>query len=470
MDLIAELYEHTQGRSRPEDVAECVLRALGPSLDRATRALLEQAAKGSLARSAFAYSSMATQFFRATVHVEPQVALTRALMAAPPIEATLPALDTDDCRDPARVRAFVEAASRRLLRSYGDRTKLDKRARFAAGLMKGHRWYNKRLRLLYRLEHKIARMLRGERRFELVRVSKSSLATKLPRAVLERDLASACLVAYLTARMSLRSVFTNGSQERAYDRIAAALLAHAERGAPCWFAIAHAMPDRDVVRHLTEEERGSLLATSFQVMHDAAELLREVWDASRIDRGSMVVARGNDSSTWNEVAGAWNKARESWISMLHALGMESLLDVMLPGKVMRLMAADVAAWHRLSGGGVHPDTAVFAELPLPWQVLDGSERCTRAQIEATCRAHGVSPEAWVGPRSRGEPVPFRATPELVHGVAVTSPALAKTLRSLGVFSGRPHGPYTTTPSDFVVVRDANGFALLATTVAGERSS
>jgi hypothetical protein len=37
---------------------------------------------------------------------------------------------------------------------------------------------------------------------------------------------------------------------------------------------------------------------------------------------------------------------------------------MCPGKVLRLMAADVAWWHRQSGGGLHQDTAVWKELPL----------------------------------------------------------------------------------------------------------
>jgi predicted PhzF superfamily epimerase YddE/YHI9 len=44
--------------------------------------------------------------------------------------------------------------------------------------------------------------------------------------------------------MSLRSVFTNGSQERAYDEIAEVLLHHALSGAPSWFALAHVHPER----------------------------------------------------------------------------------------------------------------------------------------------------------------------------------------------------------------------------------
>lgn len=171
----------------------------------------------------------------------------------------------------------------------------------------------------------------------------------------------------------------------------------------------------------------------------------------------MIVARGNDSSTWNESAGAWNKARESWISLLHALGMEGLLDTMLPGKVMRLMAADVAAWHRVSGGAVHPDTAVFAALPLPWRVLDGKAVCSRALVARTCEEHGASLEGWIGPRAARVAAPFRPTHELVHGVAVSSPTLARTLRKLGVFSGKPST--AAAQLDAWIERDKHGFAL-----------
>lgn len=459
MEIMSDLHAHLHGRSRPEDVADCVLRAIGPRLDARTKRLLEKAAKGSYARHYQAYSSMASTFFHAVVKPAPQVALARTFFEAPPLMATLPALSDAECRDANRLELFVRETSALIHRDFGAHGRLDKRARFALGLMKGHRWYNKRVRLLVKLEQKIARMVRADRRFDLLRVSKSSLATKLQSDVFAADLDSACFIAYYVSRMSLRSVFTNGAQDRAYDEISEALFTHCAKGSPNWFAIAHAMPDRKVVKHLSEEERGKLLATAFDVLSDAAGLLREVWEKNRIDRSTMIVARGNDSSTWNESAGAWNKARESWISLLHALGMDGLLDRMLPGKVMRLMAADVAAWHRLSGGKVHPDTAVFAALPLPWDVLSGDAPCSRALVERTCEAAGASLEGWIGPRGDRVAVAFRPTPELVHGVSVSSPALAKTLRKLGVFSGKPSS--AAAQINAWIERDKHGFALLA---------
>src|SRR5437762_1117059 len=102
----------------------------------------------------------------------------------------------------------------------------------------------------------------------------------------------------------------------------------------------------------------------------------------------MIVRKGNDSSTWNVTAGAWNRAREGWIAIVYAMGMEAILERQCLGKVLRLMAADVAAWHRATGGDVDPDTRVWAALPLPWNVLTGEAECPRERVEAVCRQYG----------------------------------------------------------------------------------
>lgn len=58
MTTMTELYTHLHGRSRSEEVAECVLRALGPTLDARTRAVVDRAARHSYARAGSEYSSM----------------------------------------------------------------------------------------------------------------------------------------------------------------------------------------------------------------------------------------------------------------------------------------------------------------------------------------------------------------------------------------------------------------------------
>jgi hypothetical protein len=105
---------------------------------------------------------------------------------------------------------------------------------------------------------------------------------------------------------------------------------------------------------------------------------------------------------------------------------------------MRLIAGDVAYWHSLAGTEKEPNTAVWNELPLPWEVLTGRSKCARWMVEDACYRHGLDPEksGWMAPRPQGEPAKFRPTPELVHGVTVANPYLATFLRRLGYFSGK----------------------------------
>jgi len=56
---------------------------------------------------------------------------------------------------------------------------------------------------------------------------------------------------------------------------------------------------------------------------------------------------------------------------------------------------------------------------------------------------------------------FSPTPELVHGVAVTSPALAAVLRKAGWFSGKAVTALPEGTPAVDVVRDDKGFALSA---------
>ena len=173
-------------------------------------------------------------------------------------------------------------------------------------------------------------------------------------------------------------------------------------------------------------------------MRQVAALLKRVWTASEFDQASMIVRRGNDSSTWNLLCGAYNAARAAWIAALDASGSLGLLEASCPGKAMMLIAADLAAWHRSTGGGLHPDVGVWARLPPPWDVLDGTAACTRADVEAACAAGGVDPveSGWAGAKTPAATGLFRPTPELVHGVSIVDPLWASMLRAGGAFSGK----------------------------------
>jgi hypothetical protein len=238
----------------------------------------------------------------------------------------------------------------------------------------------------------------------------------------------------------MRSIFTNGRQRQVYDEVAEALFQRL-RDIPertCWYAVAHVRPTPEVLAHVSDEDITQLLIRWNRFLRQVANLLEDAWSRHPLERETMIVRRGDDASTWNQSAQAWNTARAHWFALLSELGQDEILDRFCPGKVPRLMAADVAYWHRMSGGGLHPDTYVWAELPLPWEVVRGERECPRSLVEAVCARHGVDPVAgaWTAPRPVAAAVVFRRTPELVHGVAVADPLMAGALRSAGVFSGK----------------------------------
>lgn len=204
-----------------------------------------------------------------------------------------------------------------------------------------------------------------------------------------------------------------------------------------WWAIAHVLPNEEVVAHLDDEQKGVLLAEYFNLMSETAKFLKELWDTNDLD-AEMVVRKGNDSTTWNVTAGAWNKLRDGWFSLMYGLGLLDAVEQMCPGKVLRLMAADVVWWHRRSGGGLQPDTLVWKELPRPWEVFSGDMACPKTLVESFCAKHGVDPvkSGWTAPKPGRIIERFTPTPELVHGVVVASPLLAAIFRKAGVFSGK----------------------------------
>ncbi|MDI9888668.1 hypothetical protein QMZ92_30990 [Streptomyces sp. HNM0645] len=319
--------------------------------------------------------------------------------------------------------------------------RLNRAERAEAGIGEiSKRQYNKRFRLLRRMEAKLARVVHEQRRRAVTMTGKGAFAHTLPYDLFAADPDTAAFVAYLTARAHMRSVFTNGRQRRPYDEVADALFQRlrAEPGRTNWYAVAHVHPTAEVLGHVSDADLARLLVRWNRFLREVAELLEDAWNRCRLERHTMIVRSGNDSSTWNQAAQAWSTARAHWFALLTELGEERILDRVCPGKVPRLMAADVAYWHRRSGGGLHPDTFVWAELPLPWEVLRGEAECPRSLVEEVCARHGVDPVAggWTAQRPAPQAVRFSRTPELVHGVAVGDPLMASALRSAGVFSGK----------------------------------
>jgi hypothetical protein len=433
---IEKLHATLKRRDTPETVAKLVREALPIVQRQGLLALLGEIISGS-AKERFGWSSMAT-VFRAPVGAEKQMAKAREL-ALLFLGSSLPEGD-----DPEELEAVIETLDRLIGKTRGLSSFKDDRPNRAArrkmGLGLSRRRYGKLFRLATRLECKAVTLREEQAKLDLVLVGKAALAPRLTLDDFAGDVTTAAFVTYYSARMKLRSEFTISGQQRPFDGLSARLLALCERNPGTrWWAVAHVFPRADVLARLSDEQRGQLLGIWFDILQGVADRLDTVQRRSAIDMETMIVARGNDSSTWNLLAGAWNRARDHWIALVEAMGMEALFDTLLPGKVMRLMAADVAAWHRAQGMGMHADTLVWQDLPWPWLVLRGEVSCTRADIEAVCAAHGVDPakSGWAKARPRTAIADFRPTPELVHGVAVSNPYLAGYLRRIGVFSGRP---------------------------------
>ncbi|GGH57047.1 hypothetical protein HNQ91_000131 [Filimonas zeae] len=430
MNTLTPLYNTLQERLRPEDVADMILTLLQGKLSTREAAILDRAARGSLARNYTGYTSMA-QYFAGVVKADRQV--KKAIEIFKLNTATVP--------DPAQVEDFVKEVSLLIQKNFGENNfetdRLNKLQRKEAGLDISKRAYNKRWRLLKRLEDKLLTIAREKRKLNIQLIAKHGLAHELAFTDFSSDEAGACFIAYYNARCNLRSEFTIACQQRPFDEIAEMLLARCNTSGTNWWAIAHIYPDQQTLSYLTDEQRGCLLGKWTAVLQDTAALLGEVWRSSDINQATMVVRKGNDSSTWNNTAGAWNKARDHWMHLIYAMGMDQLLNEICFGKVLRLMAGDVAWWHKITGGGLDEATVVWNELPLPWEVFEGKAHCNRNMIVEACRKARLDPEksGWIAPRNK-KVAAFRPTPELVHGVVVSNPFLATILKKHKYYSGK----------------------------------
>lgn len=419
------LFDSLRGRLRPEDVAGLILGM--NVLNAAESAQLQPLTRW------WSRSSMPASFDNAddlSTHVE------KARILFPSVTMAV------DPSSVSQLEAYIAALMVDLgvtgLDFKADRPERDARVERSMNYT-GHRGFNKRFRHVRQMTEKLARYRKVATLRTLARVAKSRLTFRITREQFLADEASALYIAYMTARLNRRSVFTFDKQDRAFDDVAAMLFKRLNPATAQWFAIALMDSTPEVLAHLTAEQRGTLLAEWYEIMKVACAMLRELAETGGYNLSTMIVRRGNDSSSWNEAAGAYNLVRQGWVNAMEMAGMGEALDQFLPTKALRLMAADVAWGHQHYGsGGLDPDTSVWNELPRPWDVVLGQVECTRETVRLACEKHGVEPHKWMGQRERVA-VATQYTPELVHGVSVGSPDLARLLRRLGVFSGPSKG-------------------------------
>lgn len=460
------LFRTLQGRHPPEQIAQ-IIRQLG-------RRDLTAAVAEVRGTRGYTYSLMTTEWDAPKPISGPVASL---------LEVTGDHQAPTSSVDPLELREFVKRQALRLgWTAWGDdnlkplsfkRDRLNRRSRAALGLGgMSRRQYNKRFRLLARIHSETLDLEKQWRAYRLGVLAKTNYASRLPIREFEQDVPTAAFVAYMTSTLARRSLFTDGPQIRAFDTVAERLLQvaqqHSTGHGPNWYAIAHVFDRADVLAQVPNNKRMALLAMVHESMREAATVLKEAWDTSKFDLSTMVVHRGQDSSTWNAAAGGWNKARDYWLALIESFGMQDTLVNFMPGKVLRLMAADVTRWHQSAGEEFHPDTYVWRDLNKPWDVLLGNAVCMRADVERSCQAHGVDSEktGWTRPFSRTVAGVFCPTPETVHGVVVDHPDLANWLRKIGAFSGQGINwdKLADRPTvGWTVHRDKDGFATGVTT-------
>jgi len=386
MTWIETLHETLDRRATPEQVARIILDGtLAWPAD--VRVHLGRVAS---ARSYWNVISMSEDFERAD-DCSVQLAAAARMFEADASGVNPASLD--------QVREFVTAMGARVGGwKPGDDWKadrLDKDARAAADDITvgwgSKRQYNRHVRVLRHLWDKALRTGGMQRQRELVLIGRSGFASRITLDRFAADPVTACFIAYYTARKNLRREFTTKGRDNAIDELAQGLLSvvMAQRAAD-FEMLAWAFPRPVVLARLTTAELGTLLGDWHAVMAGISGELERAWPGDgNVNRMTMIVRRGMDSSTWNTMAQAWNAARAAWLGCVSASGTLALLEPACPGKVMRLMAADLAWWHQASGGDVDPNTTVWARLPLPWEVLNGTRSCTGDDVRAACAEAGL---------------------------------------------------------------------------------
>lgn len=300
----------------------------------------------------------------------------------------------------------------------------------------------KRLRYLAFFEDKVNRIEQTLQLRHAQMQAKSRLAYKIDADVL--DDVTLSYVAYVAARANRRSLFMLGGQSKAFDTVSGKLKEMLPETA-AWDQVAYVTPVTEVFAKLSDAKLGELAIEFHGLMVESAVALGKMWPSlpARM-REEMVMVKGVDSGSWNAYAGAFNTMRSAWVSVMLKAGLGDVFAVYLPGKAPRLMASDLVWWARERGQELHEDTRLFAKLPKPWEVVEGSmvDGGTVLTLQGILDAieelkvPAALESGWVGPRAKKDLEISAAEPASVHGVVVANASLAHVLRKAKVFSGK----------------------------------
>ena len=319
-----------------------------------------------------------------------------------------------------------------------DRLNSDERK--AAGLDISRRRYKKLFRHLARMDRKLQTYRQSMRSVALTEVGKLGIGYQLEWESFSSDVNTACFIAYLTARKNRGRLARLFALTPAFDDCAAMLFRRCERSETTnWLAVAQVLPSREVVARLTDEQKGMLLGNWFSALEELSTKLHEVLQRSAFNYEKMLVSSADNfppwwtKSSWNRLASAWNKSRTKAIELVHMFGMSDLLQGLYLGKVVRVNDTFLSWRGRTADTDTDPNIKVWSELPFPWEVLSGKAICTRSMVAESCLKNDLDPEksGWIISPPRTQVADKHPTLDLVHGVAVANPFLAKILRELG---------------------------------------
>src|SRR5262245_48205337 len=191
---VPELHAALSQRRRPEDVADLIARQLADSLSRSERTLISKAARGSLRNQVHGYTSMVEEF-AGPAGLGPQIARAAQLFQT--------ASQRVAADDPVAIRRLVASCGAEIAKRVGAsdflRDRLNGAQRVDAGIRDSRRRYNRKFRLLRRMEAKLLRLADDLEQHDLTRVGKSGLATRIDRDAFIASESAACFVAYYTA-------------------------------------------------------------------------------------------------------------------------------------------------------------------------------------------------------------------------------------------------------------------------------
>lgn len=285
--------------------------------------------------------------------------------------------------------------------------------------------YKKAVRFLSRVEETVARIEENITDREATICGKSRLSYLIN--VDELDDKTLSVAAYLTARANRRSVFGMKDQSKAFDSVHNALVGLLDDESN-WFELAKVYPTGVVFKRLDDSQLGELLGVFYANMEKYGLRLGELYEElpERAQK-ELITIRGTDSSRWNSYSGGYNTMRSAWVNLTSFLKLDAVFESFLPGKAPRIMAADLMYSRVSDGQEAHKDSDLFFLFAKPWEVLAGEGTVDLEEA----RKH----DGWAAPLKNVETEAPSVEPALVHGVVVSSPAMAEILRKTGVFAG-----------------------------------